>query len=231
MGSGEDASEFMNEVGNRLRIVESRFKNRADVAYKAGVSKSTFQRWVEGKADPSFKALAKLADVTGFSLDWLATGLGDMGPGFPGSRVGETTEAAGKSAGARAFKPAMPPSDPDPSGEPGELSYPAFLRRVDPPPEEEQRGTSFAVPKAATAFEEEFHGRLIEGIMSVYGAANAGLPPRHLGQLAARIHRDMMAANLSTPEEKSAALRFALEQIRRELLSPEVGSSSSKRLA
>lgn len=67
-------SDFEQEVGTRLREVEKLFRNREEAARAAGVAKSTFQRWVEGKADPSFHGLARLAAKTGVSLDWLATG-------------------------------------------------------------------------------------------------------------------------------------------------------------
>lgn len=67
---------FRDEVGKRLREVEKRFRNRDEAAKAAGVAKSTFQRWVEGKADPSFEGLAKLALATDISLDWLASGRG-----------------------------------------------------------------------------------------------------------------------------------------------------------
>ena len=40
-----------------------------------GVAKSSFQRWVEGRSDPSFEGLSRLAEATGTSLDWLARGL------------------------------------------------------------------------------------------------------------------------------------------------------------
>jgi transcriptional regulator with XRE-family HTH domain len=84
-GAPRDTSDFESEVGSRLREVEKKFKNREEAAQAAGVAKSTFQRWVEGKADPSFKGLTLLARATGVSLDWLATGEGEMRPADAGS--------------------------------------------------------------------------------------------------------------------------------------------------
>ena len=63
---------FRAELGNRLRALEKRFGNRAQAAEAAGVAKSTFQNWVEGKSDPSFEGLSKFAAASGVSLDWLA---------------------------------------------------------------------------------------------------------------------------------------------------------------
>ena len=73
-----ELNSFLADVGNRLREAEAHFKNRARAAETAGVSKSTFQRWENGESDPSFSGLAKIAAETGVSLDWLATGKGDM---------------------------------------------------------------------------------------------------------------------------------------------------------
>lgn len=67
-------SAFHVELSTRLRELEKRFVNRDAAANAAGVAKSTFQRWVEGKSDPSFEGLARLANHTGMSLDWLAGG-------------------------------------------------------------------------------------------------------------------------------------------------------------
>lgn len=84
---------------------------------------------------------------------------------------------------------------------------------------------------AAPALDEELHGRIVEGVQMVYKEEGAGLPPRHLGQLAMRIHQDLMAAGLETQEETSAALRYALERLRRELRSTGTPEASSKRSA
>ena len=67
-------NSFRRELSTRIREVEKRFKNRSEAAKAAGVAKSSFQRWVEGRADPSFEGLSKLANEAGVSLDWLAHG-------------------------------------------------------------------------------------------------------------------------------------------------------------
>jgi len=75
---GAAVPSFRYELGTRLRNVESlHFRNRDEVATVAGVSKTTFWRWVEGGSDPSFEGLARIAAHTGVSLDWLATGRGE----------------------------------------------------------------------------------------------------------------------------------------------------------
>ena len=71
---GPKGPSSVNEFASRLRIVERKFNNRAEVAKAIGVAKSSYQRWVEGVSTPSFDAMAKLAKVAGVSLDWLAFG-------------------------------------------------------------------------------------------------------------------------------------------------------------
>ncbi len=78
MTTKNEAEAFREGVGERLRQVEAHFKNRSRAADTAGVSKSTFLRWVNGEVDPSFGGLANIAKETGISLDWLAWGRGDI---------------------------------------------------------------------------------------------------------------------------------------------------------
>jgi len=78
-----EVARFGLDVGGRLRKLEKRFPNRSEAAATAGVAKSTFQNWVEGKSDPSFAGLTKFASAVDVSLDWLATGEGPMHPESP----------------------------------------------------------------------------------------------------------------------------------------------------
>ena len=64
------------EIGERLRDVEKEFPNRTAAAEAAGVSKSTFQRWVDAQTDITIDALIKLAAATDYSAEWLAFGRG-----------------------------------------------------------------------------------------------------------------------------------------------------------
>jgi phage repressor protein C with HTH and peptisase S24 domain len=73
---GTGVPSFREELGTRLRELESGFVNREEAAKAAGVAKSTLQRWIEGKSDPSFEGLVRLASAAGVSIEWLATGGG-----------------------------------------------------------------------------------------------------------------------------------------------------------
>lgn len=164
---GSPLPSFEAEVGSRLRLVESEFRNREEAAKTAGVAKSTFQRWVEGKADPSFRGLARLAAATGVSLNWLATGEGPM--------------------------------------------------RFD----QAAAGTSMAAPVIDT----KLMGRIAEGVVSVYKAENAGLPPQFLGQRVGQIYAALVIAH-ADPEDRLIALGQALEQLRQELRAPRTAGSA-----
>ena len=63
------------------------------------------------------------------------------------------------------------------------------------------------------AFDEELLGQVIKGVLDTLGE----LPPRDLGQLAARMYRDILSACAgdSTPAARTAALRMALTLLRR----------------
>jgi len=63
---------------NRLELVISRFSSRSEAAKVAGVTLEQLNKWVKGKARAPFTALANMANATDVSLDWLATGKGQI---------------------------------------------------------------------------------------------------------------------------------------------------------
>lgn len=67
----------MNNFGRRLEILR---KNKeisyGDLEEKTGISRSLLWRYETGKSDPGLKALIKLSDFFGVTLDWIA-GNGD----------------------------------------------------------------------------------------------------------------------------------------------------------
>lgn len=89
--------------------------------------------------------------------------------------------------------------------------------------------TSRQMPEPSR-IDEDLHGRVVEGIARVHGEEGARLAPRHLGQIAARIHGDLLAA-YDAPEERPVGLKLALEQLRRELRMSPPGETPSKRPA
>lgn len=83
----------------------------------------------------------------------------------------------------------------------------------------------------AAAFDEDLLGLVVEGILAVYAEANARLPHRELGRLAARTQRDVLAAceGDTDPGARKAALRMALQQLRRDLQAPASDGQSKRR--
>lgn len=66
-------------------------------------------------------------------------------------------------------------------------------------------------------------GLIVDGITNTYKTASASLPPRHLGQLAARLASDLMAA-YTDPAEQAIGLRILLEQLKRDIQNDETAS-------
>lgn len=56
------------------RLKELRLKKgltQTELGEKVGVKQNTFTNWENGKREPSFENLVKLADLLDVSLDWL----------------------------------------------------------------------------------------------------------------------------------------------------------------
>ncbi len=80
-------------------------------------------------------------------------------------------------------------------------------------------------------FDETLLDRIANEIAEVYRAENARIFPLQLVNLAGRWYADLVAA-CATPEERSAGLKAMLQQLRRDLRSPQApGGANSKRLA
>lgn len=65
-------------LGTRIEAVVSLYESRKQAAYTAGVGLSSLHRWTREEGVPAFDSLARLAMAKGVSLDWVATGQGEM---------------------------------------------------------------------------------------------------------------------------------------------------------
>lgn len=74
------AKVYDNEFSKRMKFIQEKsFKdNGSKFASAVGVAQASLARWVKGEADPSRTNLIKIAEVAGVSLQWLATGEGEM---------------------------------------------------------------------------------------------------------------------------------------------------------
>jgi transcriptional regulator with XRE-family HTH domain len=68
------------DLGKRLRLLRKSTdkSDQKSFAVALGVSQSALSSYERGQSDPSSKALAAYARLTGVSLDWLLTGEGGM---------------------------------------------------------------------------------------------------------------------------------------------------------
>lgn len=78
--------------------------------------------------------------------------------------------------------------------------------------------------------DEELNARVVDGISRLYKEERVGLAPMDLGRLAARMYADLVNA-CDDPNDRPAALKFALEQLRRQLRAAPGEQSETKRLA
>lgn len=69
-----------DSFGDRLRYIVDIVGSVAAVSRKTSISASTIKGYIEETNDPTRKKLIALADVGNVSLEWLATGKGDMRP-------------------------------------------------------------------------------------------------------------------------------------------------------
>jgi transcriptional regulator with XRE-family HTH domain len=82
----------------------------------------------------------------------------------------------------------------------------------------------------SAATDEALMGRLIDGITAVYKDAGQAIAPINLGQLAARLHNEIISV-AETPEEIPVAVKLRLAQLRKELLQAEANPIDTKRSA
>lgn len=56
---------------NIKRLRKNKGLKQQEIAELLGVKQNTYSDWENGKTDPSFENLVKLADLLDVSLDWL----------------------------------------------------------------------------------------------------------------------------------------------------------------
>lgn len=65
-------------MGTRIAAVADLYESRKAAAKAAGAALSSLQRWIAEEGTPAFDSVARLAHSKGVSLDWIATGKGEM---------------------------------------------------------------------------------------------------------------------------------------------------------
>lgn len=65
-------------IGDRIGIVADLYGTKGEAASTAGVSPISLRRYIAEEQAPPFEVLANLAMAKGVSLEWLATGEGEL---------------------------------------------------------------------------------------------------------------------------------------------------------
>lgn len=64
--------EFMTIFSERIkRLRKNKGLKQQEIAELLGVKRNTYSDWENGKTEPSFENLIKLADLLEVSIDWL----------------------------------------------------------------------------------------------------------------------------------------------------------------
>lgn len=76
--AGKDVSFPNSGLETRIAAVADLYESRKQAAQTADAALSSLQRWIAGDGMPAFDSVALLATAKGVSLDWIATGKGEM---------------------------------------------------------------------------------------------------------------------------------------------------------
>lgn len=76
--SADAVSILYTGMETRIAAVADLYESRKQAAATAQVALSSLQRWISGDGMPAFGSVALLASSKGVSLDWVATGRGEM---------------------------------------------------------------------------------------------------------------------------------------------------------
>ncbi len=87
-GRGKDAAGPLQYdatgLPGRIGQLVDRFITQKEAASFLGCAPETLQNWIAGRTAPGFEAISRLAIAKGVSLEWLATGLGEVTTGSSG---------------------------------------------------------------------------------------------------------------------------------------------------
>jgi transcriptional regulator with XRE-family HTH domain len=95
-----DLGSNRKAFGDRLRLAMKGRLTQEELAKATGASLSGVKKWLSGASDPGWSGIVAAAQVCGISLDWLATGKGQMRPG------GAAAASTAPTATAETFAPA-----------------------------------------------------------------------------------------------------------------------------
>jgi len=79
--NNQESTEIIDDGGRkafaeRLRVVVKAHKSANALAKDIGSAEATIRKWLRGASEPTREKLVAIASVSGFALDWIATGKG-----------------------------------------------------------------------------------------------------------------------------------------------------------
>lgn len=69
---------FEEELGERIKLASERVGGKKTLSRETGIPESGIYRYIKGESAIPVKALVKIAEATGVSIQWLATGEGEQ---------------------------------------------------------------------------------------------------------------------------------------------------------
>ncbi|MDI3325608.1 helix-turn-helix transcriptional regulator [Pontibacterium granulatum] len=81
---------FEEELGQRIELAAERVGGKKTLSREAGIPESGIYRYIKGESAIPAKALVKIAEVAGLSIQWLATGEGQVDAS--GNQVAQESE-------------------------------------------------------------------------------------------------------------------------------------------
>jgi transcriptional regulator with XRE-family HTH domain len=76
-GKPERDLSTLSALGERISVIADHYPSRKSAAAAAGISTDQLSRYMRGENQPGLLSMGSLVKPYGFSLDWLASGVGD----------------------------------------------------------------------------------------------------------------------------------------------------------
>ena len=82
------------DLPSRIRICAGLAGNGEILAKEAAINRRTLETYISGQAEPKISKIVAIAKAVGVSIDWLATGEGEMRPDGSGAQRDKASNAA-----------------------------------------------------------------------------------------------------------------------------------------
>lgn len=232
-----------DDLSARIRLCAQKVGSGDELSRRSGIPRRTLENYLSGRSEPKASAISAIAIAADVSTDWLITGLEPPEGGPEKSEEDESFRARlGVLVGDQkpfewAKAAGIPSSTWNRAWNEGSVPKAQHLRRIAAyggvtldwlitgtgPMRRGEAAEAAPVAPAAPAgrapLDADLLGLVIEGVHTTYRDENARIDQRNAARLAARIYDDVLIAceGDDDPGARKAALRMALQQLRRDL--------------